>query len=93
MSEPERPSQTPSFESALAELESIVARMEGSQMTLEESLQGYRRGAELIKLCQAQLADAQQQVRVLENDQLKPFAANSGLGGSAPAQASSDSGF
>lgn len=64
----------PAFETALAELEAIVSRMEDGQMSLEESLQSYRRGTELIRSCQARLADAQQQVRVLEQDLLKPFA-------------------
>lgn len=63
-----------SFESALAELENIVARMEGGQLSLEQSLTAYKRGAELLKLCQAQLADAQQQVKVLEAGALKNFA-------------------
>jgi exodeoxyribonuclease VII small subunit len=64
----------PTFESALAELENIVARMEGGQLSLEQSLLAYKRGAELLKLCQAQLADAQQQVKVLEAGALKNFA-------------------
>lgn len=63
------------FENALAELETIVARMEDGQLTLEQSLAAYKRGAELLKLCQAQLADAQQQVKVLEGGALKNFAA------------------
>ena len=62
------------FESALAELENIVARMEGGQLSLEQSLTAYKRGAELLKLCQAQLADAQQQVKILEAGALKNFA-------------------
>ncbi len=66
---------TPTFESALAELESIVARMEDGQLPLDESLAAYKRGAELLKFCQAQLADAQQQVKVLEAGALKNFAA------------------
>lgn len=65
--------QTPTFERALAELESIVTRMEGGQLSLEQSLAAYKRGAELLKFCQAQLADAQQQVKVLEGDTLKDF--------------------
>ena len=64
----------PTFESALAELETIVARMEDGQLSLEQSLAAYKRGAELLKLCQAQLADAQQQVKVLEAGALKNFA-------------------
>ena len=66
---------SPAFESALAELEAIVARMEDGQLTLEQSLAAYKRGAELLKLCQGQLADAQQQVKVLEGGALKNFAA------------------
>ena len=64
----------PTFESALAELETIVTRMEDGQLSLEQSLSAYKRGAELLKLCQAQLADAQQQVKVLEAGVLKNFA-------------------
>ena len=70
--------QTPTFESALTELETIVARMEDGELTLEQSLGAYKRGAELLKFCQVQLADAQQQVKVLEGGALKNFAAGDG---------------
>jgi exodeoxyribonuclease VII small subunit len=63
----------PSFESALAELEKIVEAMEEGQMPLEQSLAAYKRGAELLKLCQTQLQDAQQQVKILEGGVLKNF--------------------
>ena len=63
----------PSFESALAELEKIVASMEAGQMPLEKSLAAYKRGAELLKYCQAALQDAQQQVKILEGDVLQDF--------------------
>ncbi|MGZ8196903.1 MAG: exodeoxyribonuclease VII small subunit [Burkholderiales bacterium] len=66
----------PSFESALAELEKIVASMEAGQMPLEQSLSAYKRGAELLKLCQSTLQDAQQQVKILEENVLKSFGAN-----------------
>jgi len=66
-------SQNSTFETALDELEKIVASMEAGQMPLEEALQSYRRGTELIKFCQNRLSEAQQQVRVLEGDMLKPF--------------------
>ncbi|MGB8856814.1 MAG: exodeoxyribonuclease VII small subunit [Burkholderiales bacterium] len=62
-----------SYESALAELESIVARMEAGQLPLEDSLAAYQRGAELLKFCQSKLADAQQKIRLLDADVLKPF--------------------
>ncbi len=62
-----------SFESALAELEIIVASMEAGQLPLEQSLTAYRRGAELLQFCQARLQEAQQQIKVLEADSLKDF--------------------
>ena len=64
-----------SFEAALAELEKIVAGMEAGQMPLEQSLAAYKRGAELLKFCQAALQDAQQQVKILEDNVLKNFGA------------------
>jgi exodeoxyribonuclease VII small subunit len=62
-----------SFESALAELENIVAQMESGQLPLEETLSAYKRGAELLQFCQNALTDAQQQVLVLENGVLNKF--------------------
>ncbi len=61
------------FESALAELEKIVASMEAGQLPLEQSLAAYKRGAELLKYCQGALAEVQQQVKILEADTLKNF--------------------
>jgi len=61
------------FEAALAELEQIVTGMEEGQMPLEQSLAAYKRGAELLKFCQAALQDAQQQVKILEDNVLKSF--------------------
>ena len=75
MSKTAKSASTPTFETALAELEKIVAAMEEGQMPLERSLAAYKRGAELLKICQSQLQDAQQQVKVLENGVLKNFGA------------------
>ena len=69
------PDREPSFESALSELEKIVASMEAGQMPLDQSLAAYKRGAELLKFCQAALQDAQQQVKILEDDVLRSFGA------------------
>jgi len=66
----------PSFEAALAELEAIVATMEGGQLPLQQSLAAYRRGAQLLQFCQTALKDAQQQVQVLEKGVLKSFDAS-----------------
>ena len=61
------------FEAAMAELEQVVADMESGNLSLEDSLAAYKRGAELLQLCRGRLEDAQQQVRVLEDGTLKAF--------------------
>ncbi|WP_144150678.1 exodeoxyribonuclease VII small subunit [Paraburkholderia sp. BCC1885] len=61
------------YEAALAELEGLVARMEGGSLSLEESLSAYRRGAALVTFCQQQLEKVEQQVRVLDGETLKPL--------------------
>ena len=68
--------KTLTFEAALAELEQVVADMEGGKLPLEESLAAYQRGAELLRQCRNRLDDAQQQVRILEDGTLKDFASN-----------------
>lgn len=64
------------FEEAVAELESILQTMESGQQPLEASLAAYRRGALLLRHCQQQLADAEERLRVLEGEELKPLALN-----------------
>ena len=65
------------FESALAELEKIVAQMESGKLGLEDSLAAYERGAVLLNFCRDAISRAEQQVQVLENGVLKPFVARS----------------
>ena len=62
-----------SFEKALEELESLVARMEDGKLPLEESLAAYQRGAELIKFCESKLTDAQARVAILDGGELRDF--------------------
>ncbi len=76
------------FEAALAELEGIVANMEGGQLPLKDALAAYKRGAELLTYCQASLKDAQQQVEVLEQGVLKAFEPNEVSATEGPADAS-----
>jgi len=73
MSKAARSQPPQSLESALAELEKIVSSMEEGELPLERSLTAYKRGAELLKYCQAALQDAQQQVKVLEEGVLRDF--------------------
>jgi len=70
-----------SFEAALAELEEIVATMEGGQLPLKESLAAYQRGAALLQYCQTALQDAEMQVEVLEKGVLKAFETSGREGG------------
>ena len=74
--------KVPSFESAMVELEQIIADMEAGKLSLEDSLAAYKRGAELLAQCSTQLEDAQQQVRVLDEGVLKNFSANGEAGAS-----------
>ncbi|MDE2585642.1 MAG: exodeoxyribonuclease VII small subunit [Betaproteobacteria bacterium] len=66
------------FEAAMAELEKLAQAMEGGTLSLEESLESYRRGMELLKHCQSQLAAAEQKVQILENGALRDFSQNGG---------------
>ncbi len=65
------------FEAAMAELDTLVEKMDAGQLALEDSLAAYQRGAELIKYCERILADAQQKIQVLDSasDTLKDFEA------------------
>jgi|SRR5450830_533666 len=68
---------TLSFEAALSELESLVQQMESDQMPLEQSLAAYKRGSDLLRFCQKNLADVEQQVRILDDkNQLQTYSAN-----------------
>jgi len=69
----ETPSIPKHFEQAIAELESIVASMERGDLSLEASLTAYERGVVLARACQTQLQQAEQQVKVLEQDLLRPM--------------------
>ncbi|MDZ4178586.1 MAG: exodeoxyribonuclease VII small subunit [Coriobacteriia bacterium] len=53
------------FGEALAELEAIVAALEGGELELEDSLTRYERGVGLMSALQAKLSDAQQKITML----------------------------
>lgn len=61
------------FETALAQLESLVARMESGTLPLDESLTLYEKGVELARICQRRLDHAEQQVKVLQGNLLRPL--------------------
>ena len=62
-----------SYEDAIAELEQLVAKMEAGELSLEQSIDAYKRGAELIRFCTAKLDKVEKQVKVLDGKLLKPF--------------------
>ena len=62
-----------SYEQALAELDRLVQQMEGGQLPLDQLLDGYRRGAELLAYCRGRLQAVEDQVKVLEEGALKAW--------------------
>ncbi len=53
------------FEQALAELERVVAELEGGDLTLEQSLALFERGTALAQLCERKLDEAELKVSQL----------------------------
>ncbi|OZB34078.1 MAG: exodeoxyribonuclease VII small subunit [Ferrovum sp. 34-44-207] len=61
------------YEDAIKELESLLSQLEGGQLPLEQAIETYRRGAELIRFCQEQLKEAEQKVLILTHGELNEF--------------------
>lgn len=55
------------FEKKLSRLEEIVTKMEGGDLTLEDSLKFFEEGVKLSRECNTQLAQAEQKVKLLLN--------------------------
>ena len=65
------------FEAAIAELESIVKKLEEGDLTLEQSLGLYERGVQLSRFCHARLEEAERRIEILnERGELKPAPAS-----------------
>jgi exodeoxyribonuclease VII small subunit len=64
------------FESAMRELEQLVARLEGGQLALDQLLGSYQRGTELLSFCRDKLNAVENQIKVLEGGELKPWSAS-----------------
>ena len=72
------------FETAIAELETIVKKLEEGDLALEASLQLYERGVHLSRFCHARLEVAEKRIEILnERGEVRPappgFAAENGL--------------
>jgi len=72
-STPAAPAAPASYEDALGELDRLVVAMESGQLPLDRLLESYKRGADLLSFCRARLEAVEQQVKVLEDGQLKPW--------------------
>ena len=60
------------FEAALAELESLVERLEDGELSLEDSIKTYERGVALGRSALKALDAAEQRVQVLDQDDEQP---------------------
>lgn len=65
------------FEAALAELDTLVKKLEDGDLTLEQSLALYERGVQLSRFCHARLEEAERRIEILtERGELKPAPAS-----------------
>lgn len=62
------------YEAALQELEALISDLESGQLPLDRLLTGYQRGAQLLAFCKGKLDAVENQVKVLEGTELKPWA-------------------
>ncbi len=61
------------FEAAIAELETIVKKLEEGDLPLETSLQLYERGVHLSRFCHARLEEAERRIEILnERGEIRP---------------------
>lgn len=59
------------FEDALSRLQDLTQAMQYNELSLEQSLANYQEGIALLRYCHEKLNQVEQQLRVLENDELK----------------------
>lgn len=57
--------KAPDFEHSLAELQTLVERLESGELSLEESLSAFEQGIRLTRECQSALSQAEQKVQIL----------------------------
>jgi exodeoxyribonuclease VII small subunit len=65
------------FETAIAELETIVSKLEQGDLALEQSLALFERGVQLSRFCHARLEDAERRIEILtERGEVRPAPAS-----------------
>ncbi len=60
-----RTPRQPGFEQTLADLETLVARLESGELPLDQALAAFEQGVKLTRACQNALQAAQQKVQIL----------------------------
>ncbi len=60
-------SKQPDFEQALQELEQIVQSLENRSLKLRDAMKAFSRGRELADFCSKELIEAQNQLKIHEN--------------------------
>ena len=83
---PDRETTPRNFESALAEFETLVEKMERGDLSLEDSVSAYERGVALHRYCEQALSTAERKIRILTagagdggaEEALLPFDSESG---------------
>ena len=64
------------FETAVADLEGIIVRMEKGDLSLEDALQSFEEGVRLSRECQQLLSAAEKRVTLLTEDGEEDFLEN-----------------
>lgn len=57
----------------MEELEQLVAQLENGQLPLDSLLERYQRGAALLAYCRQRLEAVENQIKVFEGGELKPW--------------------
>jgi exodeoxyribonuclease VII small subunit len=64
------------LEKSLEELEALVTKLEGGDLSLEQALKEFERGVKLTRRCQTALQEAEQKIEILlkKSEQAEPSA-------------------
>ena len=60
--------ETPALEEMFASLATVIGKMEGTDVTLEQSFELYNQGMELLKKCNQAIDTVEKKVLVLDED-------------------------
>lgn len=63
--------QGDSFETALAELEKLVKKLEGGESTLDEALADFERATALVRLCNDRLTSAEKRIEIVTGEEIQ----------------------